>query len=280
QATAYASIGRMRRTPSIVSIDATQALAAREAPGWARLDYAPNAARDRRVFRAARAITATSRWAGDDLAADLPSCAGKVRVMPYPVPLDGFDPAWIDERFARARADAAAPVRFLFIGGDFPRKGGPSLLAAWRAGAFAGRATLTLVTDWPLGDLPPGVEVRTGIAPYSPEWHAVWRDADVFVMPSRGEAFGMVFQEAAAAGLPAVGTRINAVPEIVDDGGTGILVPPGDVDALARAMGALRESPELRREMGSEARLRITRLASPQTYAENLVALIRSVARG
>jgi starch synthase len=280
QATAYASLRRMRRTPSIVSIDATQRLASREVPGWARLDYAPNAARDRRVFRAARAITATSRWAADDLAADLPGCAERVRVMPYPVPLDGFGEGWIGERFGRFTAEPSSPVRFLFVGGDFPRKGGPALLEAWRAGGFAGEATLTLVTDWPVGHVPPGVEVRCGIAAYSAEWFAAWRAADVFVMPTRGEAFGMVFQEAAAAGVPSIGTRIAAVPEIVDDGRTGILVPPGDPDALARAMRGLLESPELRREMGTAARRRIARVASPETYSANLMALIRSVARG
>ena len=48
-------------------------------------------------------------------------------------------------------------------------------------------------------------------------------------MPTRNEAFGLVFQEAAAAGLPAIGTRLNAIPEIVADGETGILVHPGHV---------------------------------------------------
>ena len=56
---------------------------------------------------------------------------------------------------------------------------------------------------------------------YTQTWRDLWRDADVFVMPARAEAFGMVFQEAAAAGLPAIGPRINAVPEIVDHGVTG-----------------------------------------------------------
>ena len=58
-------------------------------------------------------------------------------------------------------------------------------------------------------------------------------------MPSRHEAFGMVYQEAAARGLPVVATRINAIPEIVDDGATGFLVPPGDRAGLARALRTL-----------------------------------------
>ncbi len=53
-------------------------------------------------------------------------------------------------------------------------------------------------------------------------------------MPTRNEAFGLVYQEAAAAGLPAIGTNHNAVPEIIIDGETGLLVPVGDRDALVR----------------------------------------------
>ena len=284
QATAYASLRRMRSTPSIVSIDITQRLAAAEADSpLGRLDYAPGAARDRRVFRAAAAIVATSRWAADDLAADQPECAGKIHVMPYPVPLDGFGARWAEERFAALSwTDGRVPARFLFVGGDFPRKGGPELLEAWREAEMADRATLTLVTDWPLAasEIPRGVKVRRGVAPYTAAWFALWREADVFVMPTRGEAFGMVFQEAAAAGLPAVATRIAAIPEIVADGETGLLVAPGDARALGDAMRALAASAETRREMGEAARRRIERVASMEVYSERLTALVRAVAGG
>jgi alpha-maltose-1-phosphate synthase len=280
QAAAWASLGRMRRTPSIVSIDITQRLAMLEAPpGLARRDYAPNAARDRRVFRAAAAIVATSRWAGDDLVAELPECARRVRVMPYPVPLDGFDGGWAGERRARPQSE---PVRVLFVGGDFTRKGGPELLAAWREADFGAAARLTLVTESPLAAtaLPAGVVVRSGVRAYTPEWFAHWREADVFALPTRGEAFGMVFQEAAAAGLPAIGTAINAIPEIVRDGETGILVPQGDVPALVAALRALVSSPEKRGAMGEAARRRIEATASVDGYGERLASLIRSVAGG
>lgn len=281
QATAWASLSRMRRTPSVVSIDITQRLASLEAPaGAARLDYAPGARADARVFAAASAITATSRWAADDLVAHQPECAAKVRVMPYPVPLDGFDPEWTDARHERFVRDPSAPVRVLFVGGDWARKGGPELLEAWRAGRFAERARLTLVTSAEVGGVPPGVEVRRGVEGYTPAWLDLWREADLFVMPTRGEAFGMVFQEAAAAGLPAVGTAINAIPEIVLGGETGLLVPPGDVGALVEAMRALIESPGRRREMGTVARLRIEATASVEGYAEKLGAILRAAAAG
>ena len=277
QATAYASLLRMRRTPSIVSIDITQRLAASEAPeGLARLDYAPNAAMDRRVFAAAAAVTATSRWAADDVLRDQPALAERVHVMPYPVPLDGFDAGWQAERVARA----GEPVRVLFVGGDWVRKGGPELLQAWREGGFAEVARLDVVSDSQLvkpvdaGSL----AVHRGIRAYTPEWFALWRRADLFAMPTRGEAFGMVFQEAAAAALPSVGTRIGAVPEIVGDGVTGLLVPPGDVRALTAALGRLIREHPLRAQMGAAARHRIERTASVERYAAQLREIIRGAA--
>jgi starch synthase len=277
QATAYASLGRMRRTPSVVSIDVTQRLASAEAPaGLARLDYAPNAAMDRLVFRAAAAITATSRWAADDLLRDQPALADRVHVMPYPVPLEGFGAGWAAERAARP---ADAPVRVLFVGGDWVRKGGPELLEAWRAGGFAERARLDVVSDSPL--VKPldagGLAVHRGVRAYTPAWFELWRAADVFAMPTRGEAFGMVFQEAAAAGLPAVGTRINAIPEIVQHGATGLLVPPADPRALADALGRLIADAPLRTRMGAAARARIEQVASFDRYAAMLGGILREV---
>ena len=61
----------------------------------------------------------------------------RCRVLPFPVDVDAFGGDWIDERAARARAGHGYRPRVLFMGGDFPRKGGPDLLDAWREGGFA-----------------------------------------------------------------------------------------------------------------------------------------------
>ena len=277
QASAYASLPRMRQTPSIVSIDCTQSLASREAESTvSRATYLPNVIHDAFVFRRASAITATSRWAAADLLARHPECDGKVHVMPYPVKTHCSD-SIVEMRFERLSAEPRRAVQVLFIGGDFPRKGGPELLDAWRLGGFAGRAVLHLVTEWNLDerDMPEGVRVVRGVEPYSQRWSDLWRGADCFVMAPRHEAFGLVYQEAAAAGLPVIATRINAIPEIVEDGRTGILVPPGDTGALARAMETVIASGELRRRLGQAALLRIA-AATPAAYAARLHSLIAS----
>ena len=268
QATAFGSLDLMRRMPSLVSIDCTQDCVIQGATTKIeRMSYGLNARLDGAVFRRAAAIIATSQWAVETMRRRYPDCHSPVHVMPDPVLLDYFDRGWIETRRARSRTRP----RLLFMGGDFPRKGGFDLLAAWEAGRLHERADLEVVTNWDLpGQPPPGVVITRSVQPHSPEWQERWKEADAFVMPTRNEAFGLVYQEAAAAGLPAIGTRHNAVPEIILDGDTGLLVPVGDRDALVAAMGALIDSPALRDRLGTRARAEIEKVACPRAYMERL----------
>jgi glycosyltransferase involved in cell wall biosynthesis len=82
---------------------------------------------------------------------------------------------------------------------------------------------------------------------------ALYESADVFVLPSYYEGYGMVFTDALARGLPVIGTTGGAVPESVP-AGTGILVPSGDVAALTDALRAMIERPEIRAQHAAAAR--------------------------
>ncbi len=82
--------------------------------------------------------------------------------------------------------------------------------------------------------------------------------ADVFVLPGLDlpgdvEGFGIVFSEAALAGVPAVATRTGGVPDAIEDGQTGLLVPPGDTPAIVEAVSSLLRDDEKRRRMGRAA---------------------------
>lgn len=81
--------------------------------------------------------------------------------------------------------------------------------------------------------------------------------ADLFVLPSVAEAFGLVLAEALYLGTPVVATRVGGIPEIVDDGVDGVLVPPGDSRALADAVIALLNDPERRRAMAGAGREKV-----------------------
>jgi len=277
QATAYASLDLMRQRPSIVSIDCTQRCAMQSMTSAVeRRTLEPNIRRDGQIFRRAAAIVSTSEWAARDARRMYPDLQVPIHVMPQPVALDLFDVRWVDER----RTRVAARPQCLFVGGDFPRKGGYDLLEAWTAERFAERADLTLVTNWPIGrTLPPAVRQQPGVESTSAGWRDAWHAADLFVMPTRNEAFGLVYQEAAAAGLPAIGSRHNAVPEIIEDGRTGLLVTPGNMAELVAALDTLISSAELRDRLGRAARRKIEIDASPDAHRLRLVALIDQVMR-
>lgn len=92
-----------------------------------------------------------------------------------------------------------------------------------------------------------------------PEIGALYRVADVFCLPGAShpievEGFGLVLLEAAMQGLPAVAGRLGGVPEIVRDGETGLLVPPGDREALATALQRVLDDEALRTKLGHAAR--------------------------
>lgn len=77
---------------------------------------------------------------------------------------------------------------------------------------------------------------------------------DVFVLPSRTEGYSLALVEASAAGLPIIATAVGGNAEIVQDGSTGMIVPPGDDDALVRAMGELAGDAARREQLGAQAR--------------------------
>jgi phosphatidyl-myo-inositol dimannoside synthase len=126
----------------------------------------------------------------------------------------------------------------------------------------------------------------TGYVPEESKWPLL-HAADLFVMPSRvnpmeqHEGFGIAFLEAAACGIPSIGSNAGGIPDAVIDGETGILVEPDSAEKLADALIFFYQNPEKRREMGRTARDRARTEFSPHSVAsqfEQKVSL-RSVRR-
>ena len=101
--------------------------------------------------------------------------------------------------------------------------------------------------------------------------------SDVFVMSSLWEGLGLVFLEAMATGIPVLATRVSAVPEVVVEGETGVLVPPSDERALAAAIEALAADPDRRARMGARGRARVRAVFGLERMVEETLAVYAEV---
>ncbi len=251
QVTSLLAAGLMRQVPSVISLDATplqyDALGAfyGHVPSTnARLESLKKRL-NQRAFGAARRLVAWSEWAKASLVADYGVAPDKITVIP-----PGIDTGlWRRERPARA----AGPLRLLFVGGDFPRKGGETLLSAFER-LPPGLAELTIVTKTPLtGNKLLNVTVRQDVQPNSEALLQLYADADVFVFPTRGDCLPLAVMEALTSGLPVVTTTVGALPEAVTHGETGWIVPPDDPAALADALLALAADRALLSRLSAQA---------------------------
>jgi glycosyltransferase involved in cell wall biosynthesis len=109
---------------------------------------------------------------------------------------------------------------------------------------------------------------------------ACYAHCDVFALPSRGEGFGMVFLEAMACGKPTIGGAHGGVPDIIDDGETGILVAHGDVERLAQAIEFILADPNRGAAMGLRGRERVASEFSFARFQTSLLAVLDEVLAG
>lgn len=112
-----------------------------------------------------------------------------------------------------------------------------------------------------------------------PELAELYKSCEIFVLPSAQEGFGVVFAEAMAAAKPIIAARAGAVPEVVVDGQTGILVEYGDDAAIAAAIERLSADPELAHRLGAAGRQRYVELFSFERVKARFDELLRDVVR-
>jgi D-inositol-3-phosphate glycosyltransferase len=226
-------------------------------------------AAERRVASAADRLVAANPVERAQLARYCGADIERVRVIPCGVDLDLFQPA--DATAARARLGLAAERVLLFVGRLAPIKGVTTLLRALAVakadGLRAADVRLVVVGGdkdgrWDgerarlarlAADLGVGAWVDfRGPQPQQtlPDYYAA---ADLCLMPSLYESFGMVALEAMACGVPVVGSRVGGLAVTVQDGVTGLLVPEGDAGALARAVVRLLGDEPRRRSLGTQA---------------------------
>ena len=207
----------------------------------------------------------------------------------------GIDPAPFERAAAMPAADkarlraslglAAGDVVFVCVA-RFARQKAHEVLLEALSRVERRDVRLLLVGDDPFGDGRRKAEavardlrlgeraIFTGIRRDVPALLAI---SDGFVMASRWEGLGLVFLEAMAASLPVVATRVSAVPEVVSEGETGLLVPVDDPAALAAALARLAGDADLRRGLGLAGARRVRERFGLERMVEATLAVYREV---
>lgn len=243
------SRGILRAGPSVVSTDATGHQVARLLPyrrptEWTERQRGLRERFERPVWDAATLVLTKSDWAAASLRDDYGVTPDRLRVVPLgpQVPID-----------VPARTPHDRPT-ITFVGRSLERKGGLVLLDLFRA-RWADRYELHLVTKDVVAPTP-GVVVHSDIEPGDPRLQALFGRTDVLAFPTETDTFGYAALEAMAAALPVVARRTSALPEIVVDGETGLLVGASP-DDLATAIETVLEDPVRARAMGEAGRRRV-----------------------
>lgn len=107
------------------------------------------------------------------------------------------------------------------------------------------------------------------------ELNRCYQEASLFVLPSRGEGFGLVYLEAMAHGLACVGSTRDAASEVIVHGETGVLVDPDEPDAIATAIAGLLSSPGRMAAFGQAGRLRVASEFTYEHFRTRMIALLR-----
>lgn len=219
-----------------------------------------------RLFNHAARILPWSTWTRSSLLDDYGVKSEQITVVPPGVDLEVWKPG---------AEKMSGPLRILFVGGDLLRKGGDVLLAAFRM-LPVGTAELHLVTRTVI-PLEAGITVYNDMQPNSPDLIRLYQQADVFVLPTKAEAFGIAVVEACAAGLPVIATDVGGIIDIVVEGENGFLIPPEDPTILANRLEQLVQNTELRRKLGMAARKRAELYFDARQNAARVIKIVKDV---
>lgn len=234
----------IRSIPTLISLDATPINIDSVGEGYDhRRGTEPTERLKRlltgRVFRSADLLVCWSSWAAKSLQADYGVDAGRVSVVPPGVDVERM-------RTPVRQWDGQRPLRLLFVGGDFRRKGGRQLLEAFSIPEISRRCTLDIVTRAPeLKINTEGVTVHQDLPVNGEALSNLYRRSDLFVLPTIADCLPLALLEAMAAGLPVISTCVGAIPEAVSDGVNGVLVASADTEAIVAALRRFIDDPML-----------------------------------
>jgi glycosyltransferase involved in cell wall biosynthesis len=264
----------LAKFPSIVSLDATPlqydefggVYHHEKGPAWLEsLKWRLN----RDCYKSARRIVAWAEWTKQGLVDAYDVDPDKVVVIPPGVNVSEW-------RRPTPREPSSGPIRILFVGGNFERKGGGNLLEAFRTLRDL-EVELHVVTKDKIA-AEPGLRIYNDMEPNAQRLKQLFHHCDILALPTFGDTIPLVLSEAGAAGMAAVATNIAGIPEVVRPGETGLLVPPGDSAALATALRQLVVSPDQRLTFGARALAHVSRQFDAKANTHRLLDLLKAEA--
>lgn len=272
--------GFRRRVPSVDSLDVTPADLQRHGqsyyttPRSGDQSVVRNAKHryGRRVYGQAAHLLPYSEFTRTSLIRDYGIERDSTSVLPPGVDL---------VRWSRKRPHDVSqrPFNVLFVGNDVRRKGGDLVMEVARHEEFA-EVEFHLVTGQQVVPPSGNVKVHTGVQPNSEEMILMYEQADVFVLPTRGD-FGPTnaISEALAMSLPVIATGIGGIDEVVQDGTNGFIIQGDDPEGLALRLIRLRDDIELRRSMAAASRRIAGEKLDARKNAMRVVEFMKSAAR-
>lgn len=256
--------GWMRETPFVSFHDCNVILSHKGGPYAHGSHYSGRVldktiSQEKMVYEQARLIFTASNWLKNSLVTDF-----------------GISPEKVITVF---RGTNIQPINFnkdyngrtiLFVGKNFKRKGGHILLKAFKLvrRELSDARLIIIGPNIPIDE--PGVEVK-GLVTDKEMLKKYYQQASVFVMPSLFEPFGIVFLEAYAFKTSCIGTNICAIPEIIDEGKSGFLIPPNDYKILADRMLILLKDTHLSKKMGSYAFEKVKKVFNWDTVVDKML---------
>ncbi|MFC4337212.1 glycosyltransferase family 4 protein [Salininema proteolyticum] len=224
----------------------------------------------RRVYPALDAFVVLTGLDADDYRSAVPELAEKLTVIPNSVDRNGHERREEDPPFVMA-AGRLSPVKryshliraFAKIGAEFPE---------WRLRLYGNGRNREKLEDLAAEtDVADRIDFMGAVSPIEAEW----AKASLAVSTSKMESFGMSLIEAMAAGTPVVSTRVKYGPmDFIEDGHNGLLVEPGDIDALAERMAEAMRDSVLRKELSENGR-EVARRFEPEAVIHEHEALFR-----
>jgi glycosyltransferase involved in cell wall biosynthesis len=219
------------------------------------------------VFRDAVHLLPWSGFAKESLIRDYGIREDKITIVPPGIDLK----VWSDHSDNSQGAETSANnLRVLFVGGNFARKGGDLLLSIARKEEFQ-QCDFHFVTKGFKGPSGRNIFVYDNLEANSEALISLYRQADIFALPTRADFFPFAALEAMAMGLPVLITKVGGIEEIVTDGENGFTVPVDNEEAFLNRLRTLIGDAQLRTRLGRNGRRFAESRFSLETMADTIV---------